>query len=219
MSIAVMDRQNRVMKAMLCLSLLIHIIIMIRVADIYKKEAVSYIELSLEADEAPKGRSIPRPRRRIAVPETETVKRVRSAARVQKTDFKQIQRAVSNTGESIGIPQIPAIEGSGGLYSGGGALYNSAQDYFEMVRLRIERHKKFPPQAKKMRKEGGVTVRFVITGDGMVSSLQIIKKSRHRILNTAALDAVKDSAPFPAPPRNLFKKKLHVEIRIVFELM
>ena len=66
--------------------------------------------------------------------------------------------------------------------------------------------------------EGRVTVRFAITSGGDIKDVKIIKKSRNRHLNEAALAAVKLSAPFPKPPARFFKEDLTLVITIVFEL-
>jgi len=84
--------------------------------------------------------------------------------------------------------------------------------------LTIKSHKKYPVSARLKHIEGRVKVRFVITRDGMVSSLTIVKQARHRSLETAALNAVKNAAPFPRPPAGLFNGPLDMEISIVFEL-
>ena len=42
--------------------------------------------------------------------------------------------------------------------------------------------------------------------------------ARNDALNAAAIDAVRQAAPFPRPPANLFKGDLALELTIVFEL-
>ncbi|MCD6265055.1 MAG: energy transducer TonB, partial [Deltaproteobacteria bacterium] len=63
-----------------------------------------------------------------------------------------------------------------------------------------------------------VTIRFVITSEGNVRQTKVVKTSRHRVLDTAALKAVKDASPFPKPPSQIYKGDLTLEIDIVFEL-
>ncbi len=95
---------------------------------------------------------------------------------------------------------------------------DTSYSYLEMVRLKIERHKSYPDTAKVRQIEGSVTIRFVITTDGGVRAVELVKPSRHLFLDTAALNAVKDAAPFPKPPRHLFKGEIPLELTIVFEL-
>lgn len=78
--------------------------------------------------------------------------------------------------------------------------YAMPDSYLEMVRLKIERHKKYPDTAKIRQIEGNVTVRFTITPKGSVYRVEIVKSSEHSILDTAALKAVNNADPFPKPP-------------------
>ncbi|MBW2655963.1 MAG: energy transducer TonB [Deltaproteobacteria bacterium] len=87
-----------------------------------------------------------------------------------------------------------------------------------MLRLKIESHKKYPDTARLRYLEGRVKIHFMIAKDGRISDLKIVKPARHNSLNKAVLKAVRDSAPFPVPPSNLFKESLKIEITIVFEL-
>jgi protein TonB len=87
-----------------------------------------------------------------------------------------------------------------------------------MVRLRIERHKEYPDIARVRDMEGSVTLRFVITAQGGVKGAEVVKSSRHTLLDTAALRAVTDAAPFPEPPPRLFEGEIPLELTIIFEL-
>jgi protein TonB len=87
-----------------------------------------------------------------------------------------------------------------------------------MVRLRIERHKRYPRLAKIRQIEGRAKVRFVIDPHGKVQDVMIVKGSRHQRLDEAALNAIRMASPFPRPPRHLFSGPISLEITIVFEL-
>ncbi len=96
--------------------------------------------------------------------------------------------------------------------------FGTSNDYFDMIRLKIESSKIYPETAKLRHIEGRVKIRFVVTEDGQVSSVKIVKHAGNKSLNEAALNAVRNAAPFPDPPSTLFKGALHMEITIVFEL-
>jgi protein TonB len=85
--------------------------------------------------------------------------------------------------------------------------------------MRIETRKTYPESARKNQKQGKVGVRFTIAADGSVKSITIAESSGHDILDSAALSAVKNAAPLPRPPQNLFDEQLKVLITIMFELM
>jgi protein TonB len=119
--------------------------------------------------------------------------------------------------EGIGMPDIAATSGLNIADWSPDGLETSSS-YLEMVRLKIEQHKSYPDMAKSRQIEGSVTVRFVITPEGAVRAVEIAKTSRHMVLDTAALRAVRDASPFPTPPRHLFKGEIPLELTIVFEL-
>ena len=96
--------------------------------------------------------------------------------------------------------------------------YVTSNDYFEMVRLKIERHKKYPDSARARHIEGQTVIGFVIAPDGHVSSLKVVRSSKNSALDNAALNAVKEASPFPRPPKHLFKGPISLEITIAFEL-
>ena len=64
--------------------------------------------------------------------------------------------------------------------------YFTSNDYFGILRLKIESCKKYPEFAKLKHIEGRVDVRFVIAANGQVSPLKVVKHARHSSLGKAA---------------------------------
>ncbi|MCD6353356.1 MAG: energy transducer TonB [Proteobacteria bacterium] len=137
--------------------------------------------------------------------------------------LERIEYDQPNLEEQISVPYI-APEPSTKIYNwappsteatGGHAASN---DYLAMVRLKIEQHKKYPPIARIKQKQGKVIIRFVITLEGTVRTMQIIKSSGHVSLDEAGLEAIRSSTPFPKPPAKLFKREIPIELPIIFEL-
>ena len=96
--------------------------------------------------------------------------------------------------------------------------YATADKYMEMVLLRIERHKIYPRNARVRQVEGEVTVRFIITPEGNVRAVEVVKTSGDKSLDRAALAAVKGAAPFPRASERLFKGEIPLELILGFEL-
>ncbi|MBU1163231.1 MAG: TonB family protein, partial [Proteobacteria bacterium] len=165
----------------------------------------------------PPSRNIPRPRLLPKTPRRpKDIKRLTARERIipslKEMKMDPLEKNLPDSlVESISMPDIPdnPVNTSD---------YVTSKDYFEMVRVRIESHKTYPGAAKTRQIEGQVTVRFVIESDGSISSSKIVESARHRVLDQAALSAVKDASPFPRPPRNLFKGPIPLEITIMFEL-
>jgi protein TonB len=214
---------NRLMQSMVAISLVVHLLIVLHISGLYRSKTITYIELSLQDISKPSTRAIPRPRVRSNVPKNHDVKKLS----IQKQDIPQMKidpvqnsMAANTLMEDIIAPDVPDSSGLNlsDWNPGGAGEFVTTNDYFGMVRLKIESCKKYPESAKSRHMEGRVKVQFVITTDGNVSSLKVMQHSGHASLSTAALNAVKKAAPFPKPPLDLFKGPLHIELTILFEL-
>lgn len=223
------QKPNWLLRGLIGISISIHLVIFMHIARIYQSEALTYIELTMRDFSKPPSRSIPRPRLRPKTPkQPKDVKKLNVRKRVIPS-LKQMKidpvdkNLPDSLVESVSMPDIPNNSGLkiAQWHSGhqiGTCDYITSNDYFEMVRLRIESHKKYPSVAKTRGIEGRATIRFVISPNGHVTSLEIVESARYGTLNRAALNAVKEASPFPRPPRNLFKGPIPLEITIMFEL-
>ena len=221
-------KPNWLMRGMIGISLVIHLLIFMHISGIYRSKALSYIELTMQDISKPFRRSIPRPRMRPKTPKIHNVKTLNIPKQgIPKQSIPRIKIDPINNNlpdtimQDISMSDIP--DNSNHNISDWNPDVNyeftTTNDYFDMLRLKIESCKKYPDIAKSRYIEGRVEIRFVITPDGQVSSLKIVKHARHSSLDRAALNAVKDAAPFPRPPGGMSKEPLHIEIIIVFELI
>lgn len=217
-------KPNQLLQALVVVSLAIHVPILMHVAGIYKSTALSYIELTLQNLSKPPARSIPRPRHRPKTLEPEDAKKIKVTQRAPLKPIK-IEPAEKDLPDSlvegVGMPDLTATHGLNVADWNPGELTDAGDSgsvYLEMVRLKIERHKQYPETAKVKQIEGFVTVRFVITPEGGIRNVAIVKTSKQKMLDKAALNAVRAAAPFPKPPRHLFKGELSLQLTIVFEL-
>ena len=221
-------KPNRLFKFLVFISLCIHLVIFFHISSIYKSHALTRLEFTLANISKTVARNIPRPRSRPkTVSQPNEIKRIfvqkREIPRFKSVKADNEKNLPDSLMESISLPEMPDGKGLNISDWQPGAVtgvndYFTSNDYFEMVRFKIESCKRYPDSAKLKHIEGRVVIRFVIAADGQISSLKAVKHARHSSLNTAALDAVKNAAPFPRPPPNLFKEPLHIELTILFEL-
>ena len=215
-------KPNWLLRGLVGVSFCIHLVIFMHIAGIYRSNALTYIELTLHDMSKPPARSIPRPRQRPKAPPPMDVKKLKITQR-QIPAFKPIKMEPAEKDlpdsivEGISTPDIAATSGLN-IADWSPEGLETSSSYLEMVRLKIEQHKSYPDMAKVRQIEGSVTIRFVITPEGGVQEAQVVKTSRHKILDTAALNAVRAAAPFPKPPRRFFKGEIPLELTIVFEL-
>lgn len=224
------NRPNWLLRGLLGVSLAIHLVIFMHLSGIYRSDALSYIELTMRDMSRPAARDIPRPRCRPKTPEVQEVHRLNATQRhVPRLAPMKLEPAEKNLPDSlmegIAMPDIPDTPGlevadwsPGALLDDTGGDFLTAQNYLEMVRLKIESHKKYPDTARVRNIEGRVTIRFVITLEGAVREVEVTEHSRNRVLDLAAVRAVKDAAPFSRPPRRFFEGDVPLELTIVFEL-
>lgn len=79
----------------------------------------------------------------------------------------------------------------------------SDNHYISSLRREIERHKRYPSQARRMQHEGQVVVSFSLTSEGAVSRVEIESTSGISSLDNAALAAVKRVKPIGPKPESL----------------
>jgi len=200
------------------------------ITGLYNSKMLTYIELTLKDVSEPPKRDIPRPRHRPRPPELpREIKRLE----VKKNPiphFKPIKvdsaerEFPDSIVEHVNLPDIPQdlrlniTDWFPPEELVAESDYATPNRYMEMVRLRIEKYKRYPSLARVKNMEGIVTIRFIITLGGKTKAIEIAKSSSHKILDRAALRAVKDASPFPKPPSEIYKGDLTLEIDIVFEL-
>jgi len=225
---------NWLLHGFILVSFGIHVLIFLHMAGIYENRAMSYIELTLQQVSKPSTRDIPSPRlRRQQVQKTTVTPIDPKPFQVPKMKLDPVvTRTPTVTNDQIPIPQMPDTVSAASVPVTGFSAqpesvadttdvqtqFTTARDYFEMLNLRIHSVKKYPESARSRHIQGRVKVKFVLLADGSLKDVQVVKTSRHKNLDEAAVNAVKKAAPFPRPPASLFKTPVTFQIHILFEL-
>jgi protein TonB len=102
----------------------------------------------------------------------------------------------------------------GGTGRGDTAEYDG---YYALVRRRIVEALTYPPAARRRRLTGTVQVELEIQPSGVISRVEIVASSSHRVLDDAAVDTVRGVGRVPFPP-NVRPRLLLMRQPIVFEL-
>lgn len=92
------------------------------------------------------------------------------------------------------------------------------QSFLESVRKKIESNKKYPASARDAGIEGRSRVRMTILKNGRLEKVEIMESSGHEILDVAALQSVRDAAPFPSIPKEAGREKIELSIDLVFKI-
>ncbi len=91
--------------------------------------------------------------------------------------------------------------------------------YLSKVRRMIEQRKKYPHAAKRLRQQGVVYVKFMISQDGTIRHIGLVKKSRHEKLDKAALNILKKIGAFAPIPKELGERYLSVTVPIKYKIL
>jgi protein TonB len=214
-------KPNWVLRGFLIVSVLIHLLVMLKVSGLFAYEPDLKIEVSLfEQRSAP--RAMPRPRPRPPEPPpTDDIRPVEKLPPMLALPAPSARPETSNAG-----PDTIAAEAAVALPAGalGGRLPSAAMAavdpsiYYDLVRQRIDRHKRYPAQARKRQIQGKVVLQFTLSPQGDLRAVRVVTSSRNPELDQAALDAVKRAAPYPPPPRASAQEGLSMELAIFFEL-
>jgi protein TonB len=146
--------------------------------------------------------------RKSSVPETPPVVKLPEAKNLESSSMGA---KISDQGKEVkeGSPGIAGgtEDGTGtdsGMGNGDGGVESARTKYlsehFAYIRDKILRNVSYPGSAKRMGWQGKVLLSFVITADGSVRALKVIKSSGFIMLDKNAIETVRDTAPFPRPP-------------------
>jgi protein TonB len=224
-------RPNWLFLSLVIVSIGVHAVIFIHISGLYQSNALTWIELTLKDISKTPTRNIPKPRYRPKEPllpkDIKHLKVVESPIPSFKpVKMVSLERTLSDTLiERLSMPEMFTVSNVSiaalnfEKITAASEFYTSPKNYLEMVKLKIERNKRYPENARNRQIQGEVTLRFVITPLGNIKAIEMVKKSGYRSLDEAAVNAVKGAAPFPEPPKQFFKGSITMVITISFELI
>ncbi|MEC9341989.1 MAG: TonB family protein [Pseudomonadota bacterium] len=115
-----------------------------------------------------------------------------TAATTDRTAATTASNAPSPSG-SAGVTGMP-----GGTLDA--AVVNAQQRYLAELARWLERHKRYPRQARSRGIEGTTSVRFTLNRDGQLLAHQMVESSGFGVLDRAAESLLARASPFPEPP-------------------
>lgn len=84
--------------------------------------------------------------------------------------------------------------------------------YLSVVEQSVKTHLLYPAQALRRREQGVIRVRMLVAADGEILSMESDGNDASPLLVAAALQAVRDAAPFPPLPQGLPETRLEVPV-------
>ncbi len=117
----------------------------------------------------------------------------------------------STAAKAAASPPVAAESGSANTDS-------IRKGFLQVVWSKIFEEKYYPQSARDRGYEGMPVVAFTLGRDGALKDYSIVKSSSHKMLDRAALEAVKAASPFPPIPATLKQNSIRLNLPISFIL-
>ena len=171
--------------------------------------AIGEIERNIKKESIQKEKILPK-----EIPEIKKIKKKSKKKIEKKIDVKKI------------VPQKKSIEQKkskekieGGTLKGieGGTSKEIINQYVTQIYKLIDSKKNYPRQSLIRREEGIVLLQIVIRNDGKLISIKSLK-AKHQRLVDSSFDAVENARPFPPFPLEILRKKMIIEVPVIYTI-
>ncbi len=115
-------------------------------------------------------------------------------------------------------PVIQAQTSAAQQVASAGRIATLEDHYRARVRQEIEKRKFYPARARRQRRQGTVTVAFVLSRDGSIGHLRLLKKCQYAVLGRTALAAVRKVGRFPPFPADIQRQSWAFEIPLSYRI-
>ena len=171
--------------------------------------AIGEIERNIKKESIQKEKILPK-----EIPKIKKIKKKPKKKIEKKIDVKKI------------IPQKKSIEQKkskeeivGGTLKGieGGASKGIISQYVTQIYKLIDSKKKYPRQSLIRNEVGSVLLQIIIGNNGKLISVKSLKAKYQRLVDSS-FDAVEDAAPFPPFPLEIKRKKMIIEVPVIYKI-
>ena len=201
------------------LSILLHVYIVFFLNDfdinLFKKEERITITLSAigNIEEAPKESIKKEKIIKKQIPEIKELKKKAKKKIKKKIDLKKVLP------QEKSVEKKPKDSAEGGTLKGmeGGTSKKIINQYVTQVYKLIDAKKKYPRQSLIRKEEGVVMLEIVILNDGKLKSVKSIDAKFQRLVDSS-FDAVEFAAPFPPFPKEIKKKRMVIQVPVIYKI-
>ncbi len=90
--------------------------------------------------------------------------------------------------QEAGVADVPVLD------------HEALARYEELIVAWLEKHKKYPRRARRLRIEGEGLLRIIIDRGGRLQAVDLARRTGNRLLDKAAVEMARRAAPFPPLP-------------------
>lgn len=170
----------------------------------------------------PKAIAKPKPRAQAAKPSRPTAvasTRTQTSAGPQANNSNSIAgRRPEGAGQAGGVSGGGSGKGGNRHGQGSGAGTLGMANYHGTLVAWLNRHKRYPSRARRLRQEGTVRVSFTIDRNGRILSHRIVTSSGHALLDQEVQAMLKRASPVPVLPSGIRESRLTITVPIRFSL-
>jgi protein TonB len=141
-----------------------------------------------------------------------THKKLRDIPNSLRCEVKPVRSIIEKI-KDISIPQLPMV------LTPASSDIDQSDIYKAQILNHIKKHRKYPLAAQRRGIKGTVNVDFLLYSDGTLGDIKVTKKSRHQILNNAAIESIKAGEPYPPFPSGMQEKSILIGVPITFNLV
>ncbi|MDY3201077.1 MAG: TonB family protein [Arcobacter sp.] len=163
------------------------------------------------------------------LPKTESKNKIKQVKKKEHhKKEKKVEKKVEKKIEEIKevkqeIKEVVPLESSSDIKSVEKDIDPSLKDaleneYLAKIRMLIEKNKIYPKSAKRLNQMGKVHVCFVVSKDGQIKNIRIVKKSSFEKLDEAAIEILTKISNFEPIPEKLNKNSWEITVPIVYQI-
>jgi len=163
------------------------------------------------------------------LPKTESKNKIKQVKKKEHhKKEKKVEKKVEKKIEEIKevkqeIKEVVPLESSSDIKSVEKDIDPSLKDaleneYLAKIRMLIEKNKIYPKSAKRLNQMGKVHVCFVVSKDGQIKNIRIVKKSSFEKLDEAAIEILTKISNFEPIPDKLNKNSWEITVPIVYQI-
>jgi periplasmic protein TonB len=136
------------------------------------------------------------------IQKTEKTEKIKIEQKAEPQIQEIVSKQVIKQKDTIDPSQLQALE----------------NEYLSKLRYIIEKNKIYPNSAKRLNQMGKVHVNFIISKDGQIKNIKIVKNSNYQKLNDAAFEILAKINKFEPIPKELNKNSWEITVPIVYQI-